>query len=206
KLEVSRIFVSKDEPGSRKEKVERLNGDVTASPGHPAGPPLASTGVGSTGVGSTVVRKRTDTFTIAVPGPDMAALPPPPPPEAAAFGMVAERSTADEKAEPLGKQTIEGVEAEGTRTVVTIAAGEIGNEQPLQIVTERWYAPDLQAVVLSRHSDPRFGETTYRLTNIVRGEPDRALFEVPADFKTVDAPVGDVLYRKVERQKVKVKE
>jgi hypothetical protein len=60
--------------------------------------------------------------------------------------------------------------------------------------------------VLSRHSDPRFGETTYRLTNIVRGEPDRALFEVPADFKTVDEPVGDVLYRKVERQKVKVKE
>jgi hypothetical protein len=198
KLEVSRIFVSKDDPGTRKDKVERPKGDVAAEPGRPAGPPLASTGVGSP-----VVRKRTDTFTIALPGPDMAALPPPP---GAAFGVVAERSASDEKAEPLGKQTIDGVEAEGTRTVVTIAAGEIGNEQPLQIVTERWYAPDLQTVVLSRHSDPRFGETTYRLTNIVRGEPDRSLFEVPADFKTVDEPVGDVLYRKMERQKVKVKE
>jgi hypothetical protein len=201
KLEVSRIFVSKDDPAGRKEKIERPKGDVAGPAGRSAGPPLASTGVGSP-----VVRNRTDTFTIAVPGPDMAPLPPPLPPPGAAFGMIAERSTADEKAESLGKQTIEGVEAEGTRTVVTIAAGEIGNEQPLQIVTERWYSPDLQTVVLSRHSDPRFGETTYRLTSIVRGEPDRALFEVPSDFKTVDQPVGDVLYRKVERQKVKVKE
>ena len=84
--------------------------------------------------------------------------------------------------ESLGKQTIEGVVAEGTRTTMTIPAGKIGNEQPIQIVWEKWYSPELQAVVLSKHSDPLVGETTYRLTNIVRGEPARTLFEVPSDY------------------------
>jgi hypothetical protein len=84
--------------------------------------------------------------------------------------------------ESLGRQTIEGIEAEGTRTTITIPAGEIGNEKQIEIVAERWYSADLQAVVLSRRSDPRFGDTTYRLTGINRSEPDQALFEVPQGF------------------------
>lgn len=104
------------------------------------------------------------------------------------------------KSESLGEKTIEGVNAEGTRTVVTIAAGTIGNERPLEIVSERWYSPQLQAVVMSRHSDPRYGETTYRLTNIDRDEPDASLFTVPADFTVKDAPHGDVV-KVIRRQK-----
>lgn len=84
--------------------------------------------------------------------------------------------------ESLGKQNIEGVEAEGTRDTITIPAGEIGNEQPIQIVSERWYSPELQTMVMTRHSDPRFGETSFRLTNINRSEPARTLFEVPSDY------------------------
>ena len=86
----------------------------------------------------------------------------------------------------LGKQVIEGVEAEGTRTTITIPAGEIGNERPIEIVTERWYSPELQLVVMSRHSDPRTGETTYKLTNINRAEPAKSLFEVPAGYTVKD--------------------
>lgn len=97
------------------------------------------------------------------------------------------------KGESLGEKTIEGVTAEGTRSVVTIEAGKIGNERPLEIVSERWYSPQLQAVVLSRHSDPRFGETVYRLTNIERDEPDASLFTVPADFTVKEGPMGDVI-------------
>src|SRR5262249_46243718 len=73
--------------------------------------------------------------------------------------------------ESLGTQTIEGVDAEGTRTTTTIPAGTIGNERPIAIVDERWYSPALQVVVMTRHSDPRSGENTYRLTNINRTEP-----------------------------------
>jgi hypothetical protein len=89
--------------------------------------------------------------------------------------------------ENLGTQVIEGVPAEGTRTTVTIPPGSIGNDRAIQIVSERWYSPELQIVVMTRHSDPRNGETIYRLTNIRRTQPDQALFEVPAGYQTVTA-------------------
>jgi hypothetical protein len=38
------------------------------------------------------------------------------------------------------------------------------------------------------------GEQTFRLTNIVRAEPDASLFTVPSDFTLMDGP-RDVLYR-----------
>src|SRR5262249_7359023 len=101
--------------------------------------------------------------------------------------------------ESLGTQTIEGVACEGTRVTRTIAAGEIGNEQPINIVSERWYSPDLQTVVLDKQSDPRFGETVFRLTNINRNEPARSLFEVPADY-TIKETVAPMRYQ-VERKR-----
>jgi hypothetical protein len=91
------------------------------------------------------------------------------------------------KTESLGRQTIEGVQADGTRTTMTIAAGQWGNEQPIQIVTERWYSPDLQTVVLSKHTDPRMGETVSKLANVSRSEPPSSLFEPPADYKVTAA-------------------
>jgi hypothetical protein len=84
------------------------------------------------------------------------------------------------KKEALGEQTIEGVRAQGTRETRTIPAGKIGNERPIEIVSETWFSPDLQMVVQSRHSDPRVGETIYKLTNIAVGEPDASQFQVPA--------------------------
>ncbi|MCA1563549.1 MAG: hypothetical protein LC804_25950 [Acidobacteria bacterium] len=102
----------------------------------------------------------------------------------------AERAAAGEGTttrEELGQQMIEGLMATGTRTTRVIAAGAIGNDQPVRIVSEQWFSPDLEVLVLIRHSDPRSGETTYRLSNIVRAEPERSLFEVPADY-TVREP------------------
>lgn len=100
------------------------------------------------------------------------------------------KASGNEVKEQLGKQMIEGVEAEGTRTTVTIPAGQIGNERPIEIVSERWYSPELQLVVMTRHSDPRFGETTYKLTNINRTEPAKTLFEVPSDYTIKTHLVG----------------
>jgi hypothetical protein len=90
------------------------------------------------------------------------------------------------KKESLGEQNIEGVRAQGTRITRTIPAGKIGNERPIEIVSETWYSPDLQMVVQSRNSDPRAGETTYKLTNIVLAEPDASLFQVPASYTIED--------------------
>ena len=108
-------------------------------------------------------------------------------------------SKAETKTEKLEKRLVEGVEAEGTRTVTTIAAGEIGNEQPIQIVHETWYSPELQLVVMTRHSDPRSGETTYRLTNINRAEPGAALFQVPGDYIVRDTPAAPRGLRRMRR-------
>ena len=47
------------------------------------------------------------------------------------------------KTEALGRQTIEGVAAEGRRTTITIPAGQAGNELPIQIVNESWYSTEL---------------------------------------------------------------
>jgi len=88
----------------------------------------------------------------------------------------------DAKSESLGRQTIEGIPATGTRTTRTIAAGAIGNDQPIEIVSETWYSSDLQMVVMSKHSDPQIGETSYRLTNIQQAEPPHSLFEVPTNY------------------------
>src|SRR2546423_5022750 len=83
---------------------------------------------------------------------------------------------------PLPAKDIEGVRANGERTTWTIAAGHGGNEKPLVIVREVWTSPELMLTVLSRDADPRVGETTYRLKNLRRAEPDAALMRVPADY------------------------
>ncbi len=113
-----------------------------------------------------------------------------------------DKARPESKTESLGKQAIEGVEAEGARSVITIPAGQIGNDQPLEIVSERWDSTELQTVVLSKHNDPRFGETVYRLTNINRAEPARSLFEVPADYKIEEGgPRGFFGDRQMRRMK-----
>jgi hypothetical protein len=90
------------------------------------------------------------------------------------------------KTEALGTKNIEGVPAEGTRTTMTIPAGQMGNELPIQIVTESWYSAELHTEVLYHHTDPRMGETVRKLANISRSEPSRTLFDAPPDYKVTE--------------------
>jgi membrane-associated protease RseP (regulator of RpoE activity) len=90
--------------------------------------------------------------------------------------------------ESLGHQTIQGVDTEGTRITSTIAAGAIGNDRPIQIITERWYSSDLHTNVKMMHSDPRSGQETFQLTGISRAEPAPYLFQVPAGYQVVAPP------------------
>jgi hypothetical protein len=94
------------------------------------------------------------------------------------------------KNETLEPREIEGLRAEGTRSTVTLPAGSVGNVLPIETVSERWYSPQLKVVLLTRQSDPRFGETIYRLTNIDRSEPPADLFRVPDGFKTEEMKSG----------------
>jgi hypothetical protein len=116
-------------------------------------------------------------------------------PEAGIVTKLGDPSDANVTKTDLGKQTMEGVLAQGTRITRTIPAGSVGNEQPIVITTETWYAPDLKVLVMSKSVDPRIGETNYRLTNIQRSEPSPALFEIPADYTVKEGP-GDVIFNK----------
>lgn len=95
-----------------------------------------------------------------------------------------------ETVESLGSQMMEGVMADGTRITHTIAAGTIGNEHEIKVVSETWYSKDLRTVVMSKHIDPRMGESVFKLTNIQRTEPDSTLFQVPPGFKVTEQRHG----------------
>ncbi len=90
------------------------------------------------------------------------------------------------KTEDLGERMVEGVKARGSRFTRTIPRGEIGNERPIEVISERWYSDELKTVVMTKRTDPRMGDTTYKLVNVNRSEPQRTLFEVPADYTLID--------------------
>ena len=158
----------------------------------PALPPL---GGGTGDVGGTVVAMKGEGNGAPLPPPDAMATTV----AASGPGVFFEKhlSTTGQdqgNTEDLGSETMEGVLVNGVRMTHTIPAGQIGNDRPITIVSEVWTSPDLKTVVYSKRSDPRMGEQTFRLTNIVRTEPSPSLFAVPADFKIVDGP-QPIFYR-----------
>ncbi len=112
--------------------------------------------------------------------------------QAAAMREDAEKMMAEARAssktknqantEDLGFQMQNGVMAQGTRSTITIPQGQIGNSRDIHVVNERWYSKDLQMIVKSINSDPRFGVTTFELTNISQNAPDPTLFQVPTGY------------------------
>jgi hypothetical protein len=127
-------------------------------------------------------------------------------PTSAAHRRMAEGDSAQPLPQPVKEkllpQTIAGVLAEGTRVTMTIPAGEFDNEQPMVITHEEWYAPELHMIVSMKHNDPRFGETTFHLTNILRGEPAPELFQAPTGYKITDGRDRDGMIGPRERPPV----
>jgi hypothetical protein len=139
-----------------------------------------------------VAERRGDAPPPPLPAPPPPGAPPPPPLPPPPPEATPNREVVTEN---LGQQIVEGVTATGSRTTTTIPAGAIGNLQPIKVVMEQWVSPDLQVLVMTKHSDPRSGETTYRLQNIVRVDPDRSLFSVPADYTLKESGIREPLMR-----------
>jgi hypothetical protein len=104
-------------------------------------------------------------------------------PGTGAASAIRQRSTANLKTDDLGTQVIDGLAVQGKRITRTVLAAQAGSERDIEVVTETWTSPELQMVVMSKTSDPRFGDSIYKLTNISRAEPDPALFTVPSDYQ-----------------------
>ena len=95
------------------------------------------------------------------------------------------------RTENLGEQSILGFRVRGTRVLTTLAAGQIGNDRPIDIVSEQWFSPELEVVMRSMHRDPWAGEFTTTVTRVNRGDQPASLFEIPAAYKVIDAASED---------------
>jgi len=91
------------------------------------------------------------------------------------------------KTDDLGTQTMEGLIVQGRRTTVTTPAGAIGNDRDIVNVSEIWSNKELRLMILQVHSDPRSGETTTKIENLSRSQPDPNLFLPPPNYMIVDA-------------------
>src|SRR6266851_1717349 len=147
------------------------------------------------GIGGPGASVASGTFFIQTGG-GVPPLAPPPPPMIALTKHLATDEQPEANTESFGSQTMEGVVVNGVRTTRTIPAGQVGNDRLISIVTEVWTSTDLRTIVSSKRNDPRMGEQTFRLTNIVRAEHDPSLFAVPSDFKIIDGGPKTIIYRR----------
>ncbi|MEM8497594.1 MAG: hypothetical protein AAF542_06195 [Pseudomonadota bacterium] len=118
-----------------------------------------------------------------------------PPPVPMAMGLPAHSSAfvmpfdgnAEEKS--LGEDVISGHRVQGTLHTTTFAAGSFGNERPIVVTRETWYAPELKMMLKTEESDPRAGTLSYSVKILSTDEPDPALFTLPSDFQLMDLPL-----------------
>jgi hypothetical protein len=93
--------------------------------------------------------------------------------------------------EDLGKDSVSGLDAVGTRETTTINAGTIGNERPLSTTKEFWYSPQLGINLLVKRVDPRHGIQIFTVSDIGLAEPDPKYFSVPNGFTVSDRRSAD---------------
>ncbi len=84
--------------------------------------------------------------------------------------------------EDLGMSSIDGMSVHGTRRTRTILEGQEGNDHAIAVTDEYWYSEDLHMNVTVKHTDPRHGTQIVTLTQVNRGEPDPAMFEIPSGY------------------------
>jgi hypothetical protein len=87
----------------------------------------------------------------------------------------------------LGYRTIAGLAVHGVRVSQTMTAAESGTGQEVTVTNEYWYSEALRMNLATKHDDPRSGTATTTMTEIVRAEPNGALFGVPADYTMAGA-------------------
>jgi hypothetical protein len=87
----------------------------------------------------------------------------------------------------LGSRSILGFSAMGVRDTITIPAHLVGNDSPINIVTDTWFSTEHRFVVLQETSDPRSRNAVRRAKNVRLTQPDPSLFQVPANYAVVEA-------------------
>ena len=92
----------------------------------------------------------------------------------------------DFRNEILTPQEINGVFAVGSRWSRTIRMEGESSNRVIEVTNELWTSPDLRIIVRHVHDDPRTGKEDTEVTDVVRGDPDPALFQAPEGYAVVD--------------------
>ena len=85
----------------------------------------------------------------------------------------------------LGKKTIDGLEAIGTRETRTFSPGAFGNDKPVAVIKEIWYSPRLQYNLSVTRLDPRNGTQKLEVIDLKLGEPGPEFFTTPDGYRLV---------------------
>lgn len=85
--------------------------------------------------------------------------------------------------EKLGRQTMNDLPVVGTRATVTSQ-----NTSRVAVThTDAWYSTDLQMNLSVERVSPQMGDVTLKVTQLVRGEPDRSWFAIPSGYRVIGA-------------------
>jgi hypothetical protein len=120
---------------------------------------------------------------IAKPNPTEPALAP-----HAVFSGVSPTAAGQTNAntEQLGSKVIEGLTITGVRIMRMNSWVVGGDAKTFTSTTETWTSPELGIVVLSETTDSMGTHQVTKLVNLVRTEPDAALFQVPSGYTVKD--------------------
>lgn len=88
--------------------------------------------------------------------------------------------------EDLGRNTVAGVDCLGSREIMTIPAGLIGNEKPQPVIKEFWYSPQLGVNLVTKRFDPRVSSIqNFTVTELNLSDPDPKVFAVPEGYRVI---------------------
>lgn len=82
----------------------------------------------------------------------------------------------------LGNRTMDDMNTSGTRVIITLNPGVVGNDKPVQEIRETWRSDQLAINLLSIRSGPMIGKQTFTVTELDPTDPDPQLFATPAGY------------------------
>jgi hypothetical protein len=98
------------------------------------------------------------------------------------------QSVGNIQREDLGHQPIEGLDAQGVRTMRPTHSLLNGEGTAPLFTTETWCSEELGVMLMrvTQAGGSAQTKTEQRLTKIALGEPDPALFQIPPDYRIVE--------------------
>lgn len=88
--------------------------------------------------------------------------------------------------ENLGTDTFAGLDVVRTRETLSYYRASVGNTRTILRTVDYWYSPALGVNVQVKRHDPRDGDQTLWLSDLVESAPEGRWFHVPSGYQIID--------------------